>query len=360
MLVVDDSVVVRRLVTSVLESDPGIRVAGTAANGSIALSKVQQLAPDAVTLDVEMPVMDGLATLKALRRTHPRLPVVMFSTLTERAATATLDALALGASDYVTKPANVGSVQAGMASVRDQLIPKIKALCGQRAAPAAVAAPAPAVPHPAAPAGDLPARVDVLAVGASTGGPDALAALLPQLPADLPVPVVVTQHMPPVFTRLFAQRLDTASALAVKEAEDGDVLQPGLVLLAPGDRHLDLEAAGGQVRVRLSTAPPENYCRPAVDVMFRAVASAYGGRVLAVVLTGMGQDGARGADVLRRAGAEVLVQDAATSVVWGMPGAVATAGLAHRVLPLPAVAADVVSVLRRGRAPQRLTAGSAT
>lgn len=353
VLVVDDSVVVRRLVTTSLESDADIGVCGTAANGSIALSKLLQVAPDLVTLDVEMPVMDGLQTLREIRRTHPRLPVIMFSTLTERGAAATLDALTAGASDYVCKPANVGSVPEAIAAVRLQLIPKIKALVpgGLRTLPSA----RPPRHVPVRPAGGAAPthRVELLAIGSSTGGPDALASVLPLLPRDLAVPVVITQHMPPVFTRLFAQRLDAKCGLAVKEAEDGDRLEPGRVLVAPGDRHLVLERRGTAVVVRLSDAPAENFCRPAVDVMFRSAAAVYGERVLGVVLTGMGSDGARGSEVLRAAGGEVVVQDQASSVVWGMPGAVVAAGQESRVLPLSEVARDVLQVVARGRSGAR-------
>ncbi|MCW2607305.1 MAG: putative response regulator receiver modulated methylesterase CheB [Frankiales bacterium] len=355
VLVVDDSVVIRRLVTTSLESDPEISVCGTAANGRIALSKLLQVAPDLVTLDVEMPELNGLETLRELRKTHPRLPVIMFSTLTERGAAATLDALTAGASDYVCKPANVGSVPEAIAAVREQLIPKIKALVpgGIRPLPSAPPRPQRHVPvqpvSSAAPTG----RVDLLAIGSSTGGPDALTEVLPRLPANLAVPVVITQHMPPVFTRLFAQRLDAKCPLSVKEAEDGDRLEAGRVLVAPGDRHLVLERRGTATVVRLSDAPAENFCRPAVDVMFRSAAALYGDKVLAVVLTGMGSDGARGAEVLRAAGSEVVVQDQASSVVWGMPGAVVAAGQAHRVLPLRDVATDVLQVLVRGRSGAR-------
>ncbi len=355
VLVVDDSVVIRRLVTTVLESDPDIAVCGTAASGRIAINKLSQVAPDCVTLDMEMPDLDGLGTLRELRKTHPRLPVIMFSTLTERGAGATLDALALGANDYVCKPANVGSVPEAIASVRDQLVPKIKALCppARGAASAAVPRRAPLVPQPSS--GSTPTgRVDVLAIGSSTGGPDALTALLPQLPASFPVPVVITQHMPPLFTRMFAQRLDGKCPLSVKEAEEGDVVEPGRILIAPGDRHLEVVRRGTRVVAHLTQAPPENFCRPAVDVMLRSVAAAYGDRVLGVVLTGMGSDGARGCDVLRRAGGEVVVQDEASSVVWGMPGAVVAAGLAHRVVPLAQVGRDVLTVVARGRSPQPL------
>jgi len=350
VLVVDDSVVIRRLVTSVLDEDPDITVVGTAASGRIALAKLLQVAPDCVTLDIEMPDLDGLGTLRELRKTHPRLPVIMFSTLTERGASTTLDALALGANDYVTKPANVGSVPAALASVREQLVPKIKALCPQ------LRSSAPAVPRfvpsPAAAPADAKApsqRVDVLTIGSSTGGPDALTSLLPLLPPTFPVPVVIVQHMPPVFTKMFAQRLDGKCSLSVKEAEDGDVVAPGRVLIAPGDRHMELRRVGNAVRVKLTSGPAENFCRPAVDVLFRSVAAAYGERVLAAVLTGMGSDGARGAEVLRRGGAEVLAQDEASSVVWGMPGAVVAAGLAHRVLSLNQLAREITAVTARGR-----------
>lgn len=352
VLVVDDSVVIRRLVTNILDEDPDIQVVGTAPNGRIALSKIPQVAPDLVTLDIEMPVLDGLETLRELRALYPRLPVIMFSTLTERAASATLEALSLGANDYVTKPANVGSVQAGMDSIRSQMVPKIKALCGallpRPARPAARPVPA-LVPAPADRDRVPSAAPEVLAIGASTGGPDALAEVISRLPADFPLPVVVVQHMPPVFTKLFAQRLDAKSALTVTEGQTGDVLRPGSVLIAPGDHHMVLRRTGDVVRVVLNQDTPENWCRPAVDPLFRSVGEAYGGRVLAVVLTGMGQDGLRGCDRLRAAGAQVIVQDEATSVVWGMPGAVAGAGLAHRVLPLREIPPAIVSATARSR-----------
>ncbi|HSF26408.1 MAG TPA: chemotaxis response regulator protein-glutamate methylesterase [Actinomycetes bacterium] len=357
VLVVDDSVVVRRLVTTALEEDPAIRVIGTASNGRLALAKIDQLAPDIVTLDVEMPELDGVATLRALRVDHPRLPVIMFSTVTERGARATLDALTAGATDYVTKPANMGSVAASLAAVREQLVPRIKALCPRdhaavptypRGVPAAGAGLASARTAPRARAGLALAtrRPEILAIGASTGGPEALTTLLGALPADLPVPVVVVQHMPAVFTRLFAERLNRSCAIEVGEAGDGQPLRPGVVYLAPGDHHLEVVGGPAGRRTRLTDAPPENYCRPAVDVLFRSVAKACGAAALGLVLTGMGADGRRGAEQLREEGAAILVQDAATSVVWGMPGAVAAAGLADAVLPLGEIAAAVLSRVR--------------
>jgi two-component system chemotaxis response regulator CheB len=385
VLVVDDSVVVRRLITDALSDDPEIRVVGTAPNGKVALTKIEQLRPDLVTLDIEMPIMDGLQTMRAIRAQYARLPVIMFSTLTAAGASATLDALSAGASDYVTKPANVGSVAESIRSVREQIIPRIHALCGgRRAAPAplrpglAPGRPLAGAPHPPAPlnrpgGATLPGAVrppnvppggpsappvramprtggiEVVAIGCSTGGPDALTAVVRALPASLPVPVVVVQHMPPVFTKMFADRLDRTAALTVVEAAGDLVVRPGTVYIAPGDFHLEVHRRGTEVVTKLNTGPPENFCRPAVDVLFRSVARTYGGATLAIVLTGMGQDGKRGAEQLRSAGAEIVAQDEATSVVWGMPGAVTHAGLAHAVLPLGEIANHLISRTAGGR-----------
>ena len=346
VLVVDDSVVIRRMVASVLDDDPDIEVVGTAANGRIALDKLPQLRPDIVILDVEMPVMDGLATLRAMRLTHPHLPVVMFSTLTERGAAATLDALSAGASDYVTKPSHVGSVNASIDRVRSELIPKVKALVGAtREKSTSRSRPVP----PARPVRQD--RVDVIAVGCSTGGPDALTAIVTGLPADLSVPIVVVQHMPPLFTRMFAERLDRSCPLLVREAADGATLEPGQILVAPGDHHLVLRRQGVEVVAQLTKEAPENYCRPSVDVLFRSVASVYGNGALACVLTGMGRDGLKGAERIRAAGGRILVQDQASSVVWGMPGAVAQAGLANDVVPLEKVAETLINAVGPARRP---------
>ena len=365
VLVVDDAVVVRRIVTDVIGQEPGLEVVGTAPNGRIALQKLPQLNPDIVTLDVEMPVLDGLATLKQLRAAYPNLPVIMFSTLTERGASVTMEALMNGANEYVTKPANVGSVNEAMARIREELIPKIHGLVGPvapgPASPPATASPPPPPPAPA-PRGvgnhtgrsttlAGTQRVEVVVIGVSTGGPNALASLVPALPGDLAAPVLVVQHMPPMFTRLLAERLDAGTSLAVREAEDGAPVRKGELLIAPGGRHLEVEAGGaGQARSRLSDAPMENSCRPSADVLFRTAARAFGGGVLAVVLTGMGADGRLGAEHVREAGGAVLAQDRATSVVWGMPGAVVEAGLADDVLPLPDIAAHIGERVGAGRA----------
>jgi len=337
VLIVDDSVVIRKVVTDCLSSDPDIEVVGTASDGKIGLARITQLNPDLITLDIEMPNLDGLQTLAALRKTHPKLPVIMFSTLTERGGSATLDALSLGANDYVTKPANVGSVSVAMQRIRDELIPKIKGLCRR---PAAITS-LPIIRKPATTAMPLLGRVEILAIGVSTGGPNALAALMPGLAKNFPVPIVIVQHMPPLFTRLLAERIASVAGLPAHEGAAGALLRPGEVWVAPGGFHMEVEKATDGIRLRTHEGPPENSCRPAVDVLFRSVAKVFGSRSLGVVLTGMGQDGLRGCENIREAGGQVLAQDEATSVVWGMPGAVSHAGLAHEVLPLHELAAAI-------------------
>ncbi len=352
VLIVDDAVVVRRLLANILASDPMFEVVGTAANGRIALAKIPSTRPDAVILDVEMPEMDGLATLVEIRKDYPHLPVIMFSSLTARGAQATLDALALGANDYVTKPADAGGIDAATQRIRDELIPKIKAFCTKvtpQVAPAVLERPP--TPHrPPAPMPPRPARrVDIVAIGVSTGGPAALAQLIPALPASFPVPMVIVQHMPPIFTTHLAQRLTMHANLPIYEGAPGDVLRSGGVWLAPGDHHMVLSRQIAAVRIETNQAPPENFCRPAVDVLFRSVADIYGGHALAVVLTGMGQDGCRGCAAIHQAGGHVIVQDEASSVVWGMPGSVVTAGLADAVLPLDQLASAIVRRVQVGR-----------
>lgn len=351
VMVVDDSVVVRKIVTDVLSEDPAIEVVGTAVNGKVAVAKLDSLKPDLVTMDIEMPEMNGIEAVRAIRAAGSRVPIVMFSTLTERGASATLDALSSGANDYVTKPANVGSVGQSMESVREQLIPRIRALTG-RPAPTGAARPVPTgpPPRPVPPRTGPRTKPEVLVIGSSTGGPEALARVVPHLPASLPVPVLLVQHMPPVFTRQFAQRLDRLSALRVVEAVDGTPLLPGTVHLAPGDRHLLVRSTPRGRTTALTQDPPENFCRPAVDPLFRSAVAGYGGAVLGVVLTGMGSDGRLGAGEIRAAGGTVLAQDQASSVVWGMPGAVTQAGYADEILPLDRIAESIMRHLA-GAAP---------
>ncbi len=341
VLIVDDSVVIRRLLTDIIEADPDFEVVGTASNGQIAVDKMTRLQPDVITLDVEMPVLDGIGTLRLLRERGLSKPTVMFSTLTERGAAATLDAMQLGAADYVTKPSNTGGFDEARERVRVELLPKLRAI-GRRSVPttAALRKQAPPVPVGAS------VFCDILAIGCSTGGPNALAEVFDRLPATFGVPIVITQHMPPVFTGLLAKRLDQISGLHVVEAEHGMRVEAGTAYIAPGDHHMEVHGTPGAVTLRLNQDPPENSCRPAVDPMFRSVARVYGAKALAVVLTGMGQDGLAGAQWIKEAGGQVFVQDAETSVVWGMPGAVAEADLADAVLPLESIPAAVQTRVR--------------
>ena len=363
VLVVDDSVVARRLIADSLGRAPGIEVAGTASDGSIALTRIAELSPDAVVLDIEMPRMDGLETLERIRQTRPDLPVVMFSTLTERGARITLDALDKGASDYVTKPSALrGETVSGV--VEQVLAPKLLALAKARATrahgPAAArtngAAPSSATmssnppPMPAKPIQRprvlLPLRAVLIA--SSTGGPTALAEVIPRLPADFPLPVLVVQHMPPVFTKCLAERLESQSKLRVREAQGNEPVRPGTVWIAPGARHLEVAQEGDQIVTRLGDGPPENSCRPAADVLFRSAVKVYGGGLLAVVMTGMGRDGFAGTTEVLGAGGRSIVQSGPTCTVWGMPRAVEQAGLADQVVPLNDLASAIIQTARPG------------
>lgn len=350
-LVVDDAVVVRKLITETLSRDSEIEVAGIAANGRIALQKIPQVAPDIITLDFEMPEMDGLATLREIRNLYPKLPVIMFSTLTQKGATATLEALSLGASDYVTKPSNIGNVAEAIERLEQELIPKIKAHCrrGDAELPGLAAASRRVLPA----ACPLPRRagpIEMVCLGASTGGPTALAGVFAHLPPDLPVPIVIVQHMPPLFTTMLAERLSVQSRMPCHEGREGMAIERGHAYLAPGGRHMEVRRQDGRMAVALHDGPPENSCRPAVDVLFRSVAAAYGGAVLGVVMTGMGQDGTRGCELIRERGGQVVAQDEATSVVWGMPGYVARAGYAEKLVPVSQIAHEIMRRVRESRA----------
>jgi two-component system chemotaxis response regulator CheB len=347
VLVIDDSAVIRRLITNALDQDAEIEVVGTASNGLLGLQRIPQLDPDVLTLDIEMPDMDGLEMLRCVRRDHPHLRVIMFSTLTERGAAITLDALRLGADDYVTKVSNQRSLDQSILRLRSELIPKIKQffqICRQSTESLSPAITAGLMlPHV------NPGRIGwilprVIAIGISTGGPAALASILPALPADFPIPILIVQHMPPLFTKLLADRLDEKCALRISEARQGSALEAGSVLLAPGDFHMSVVSKSGQLSVCLDQAAQQNYCRPAVDVLFRSVAEVYGGAAVGVVLTGMGHDGLRGATVMKARGAMVIAQDEPSSVVWGMPGAVVNAGLADRILSLNAVVPEILRI----------------
>lgn len=356
ILVVDDSAVVRSLLRTVIASDPELELTGTAADGESALEMIATLKPDLVLLDVEMPIMDGLLTLRTLRAQGYRLPVIMCSTLTRRGAAVTVDALVSGASDYIAKPAAGGSLPPNPAQAFGaELLRKIHALTRGAAGPHGM---------PTLDRADVgrelrttyPGSVPtIVVIGVSTGGPAALETVLPTLPAGFPLPVLIVQHMPEIFTRMLAERLTPRCAMPVVEGAEGDLLRPGRVVIARGDWHLELLASartGGSTTLHLVQSPPENHCRPSVDVLFRSAVAVCGSGVLAVVLTGMGSDGLAGAQAVRAHGGTVLAQDESTSTVWGMPGAVARAGLAHRILPLNSIGPELVRLATTNPYPQ--------
>ncbi len=333
VLVVDDSVVVRRVVARALASELSMELVGVAPNGRVALERLQQLRPDVVILDLEMPEMDGYATLAAIRAAQPSLPVIVFSHLTSAGAAATLDALALGATGFAVKPRADG-IGLAEAQVRAELLPIV----------CAVTSPPPAAPGGSSRRADgRRGQVEAVVVAVSTGGPNALVEIVPTLPTDLAVPVLIVQHMPAVFTRTLSERLDRVSKLRVVEAVDGEDVAAGTVYIAPGGRHMALRRDGAGVVVALNDEEPENSCRPAADVLFRSAAEIYGAGVLGVVLTGMGRDGLRGSEAVRAAGGTVIVQSAESAVVSSMPMAVAGAGLADAVLPLDQIGGELAS-----------------
>jgi two-component system chemotaxis response regulator CheB len=293
-----------------------------------------------------MPEMNGLEALPELRKLDPSVPIIMFSTLTERGAATTLEALSLGASDYCTKPSNTGSQAESMEIIRTELVPKIKALC-KLSVPSPAKVPAAPAAQPRIPR--MPHRTEIVAIGTSTGGPNALAEVIPSIPSDFPVPIVIVQHMPPVFTRLLAERLASRSSISVQEGTEGTLLCPGHAWIAPGNHHMVVTREANRFCLKLNQTPAENFCRPAVDVLFRSVAQAFGPGALAVVLTGMGSDGLRGSESIHAAGGEVIIQDEKSSVVWGMPGSIFQSGLSERVFPLSQIATEISRQVSWGR-----------
>lgn len=384
VLCVDDSALIRRMLTDCLKTDSEIEIVGTAANGALGVKAVVQYKPEIVIMDVEMPEMDGIQAVREIRKTNPKIPIIMFSTLTSLGAGATIDALAAGATDYCSKPSNTGSLEKSVAVVRAELIPKIKMLVtiyrktmglaspttdsksaasappknykleSPAAGPVVAASPAPKPSLISGPSKIFKRmaaapRVEALLIGVSTGGPNALASIFPQIPKEFPVPILIVQHMPPLFTKMLAERLAAASKIPVVEAAPGAVLKPGVAWIAPGDYHMALERRDGNVYIQTNQNAPENSCRPAVDPLFRSGVEIYGANCLAVVLTGMGQDGLLGARRVREAGGQVVAQDEASSVVWGMPGAVAQDGIAEAVVSLQEMPAEILRRVSQGR-----------
>lgn len=331
VLVVDDSALMRQLLQEILSSDPGIEVVGLAADPYIARDKIRALKPDVLTLDVEMPRMDGLSFLEKLMRYHP-MPVVMVSSLTERGCETTLRALELGAIDFVTKPKV--DVSAGTVELAAEIVRKVKVAAAARVRPPSPL-PAGSAPRPpvCAPPTLFKSTHKIIAIGASTGGTEALREFLTPLPPDTPA-IVVVQHMPETFTRSFAQRLDSLCQMRVKEAEDGDRILPGHVLIAPGNFHMRVVRSGASYSVRVATGEPVNRHRPSVDVLFDSCAGQLGANAVGVIMTGMGNDGARGLLAMRNAGAPTVAQDEASCVVFGMPKEAIAMDAAQEVVPL--------------------------
>ena len=345
VLIVDDSAVIRGALGRIVDAESDLTVATTAPNGRVALDALRHTKVDVVLLDVEMPEMDGLTALPLILSQYPDTRVIMASSLTQRGAEVTMHALALGASDYIAKPAaKTGS--ATLAAISHEIASKVRAI--GRSARAQRGVPSRTTRRPTPLRSELlanrtgDAKVRILAMAASTGGPNALAEVLAALPKDFAVPILITQHMPALFTALLAQRLERDTGRTCVEAKDGDLILPNRTYIAPGDFHMLVQTNEGHPYVRLTQTEPENFCRPSADPMFRSVAALYGASALAVVLTGMGEDGRRGCVELQARGGRILAQDEATSVVWGMPGAVVNAGLANEVLPLPNIAASIL------------------
>jgi two-component system chemotaxis response regulator CheB len=364
VLVADDSSVFRRAITDALTTIPDVQVVGSAPNGKIALQKVLELKPDLLTLDMEMPEMDGLAVLEALKQAGSTTSVMVISAVTMRGGRLTMQALEKGAFDFLTKPQGKDAAESKAMMVRE-LAPRLKALAHRRQIreilrPGARGTSSPG-PTPssysslaaASPSGRESAtrgpigRPEIVLIGVSTGGPAALARVLPLLPKDLGVPIAVVQHMPPIFTQSLAESLASKCNLRVREAADGDKFEAGLVLIAPGGRHMRLTACPYAVaRAQITDDPPENNCRPAVDYMFRSAANGFPGRAMAVILTGMGNDGTLGLRLLKRHGCITIAQDEATSVVFGMPKSAIEAGVVDLVLPLDAIAGKILATVK--------------
>ncbi|MEE1655394.1 chemotaxis response regulator protein-glutamate methylesterase [Microvirga sp. CF3062] len=340
VMIVDDSAVIRGMIARWLTEAGGFEIVATASNGRIAVDAAERSKPEIILLDIEMPEVDGLAALPMILKAHPTSKVIVISTLTQRNAEISLKCLSLGAVDYLAKPESARAAGAAADFQRD-LIAKLRALGEAKSRQTRSSAPALSVlPTPSASPAARPGTVkpQCLLIGSSTGGPRAVERVLLDLkPALSSIPVLIVQHMPAMFTAVFAEHLQSFLSVPAREARDGDIVSPGTILVAPGGRHMGVVSSGGRAVIRLNDGPPENFCRPAVDVLFRDAAGVFGASALAAVLTGMGSDGTHGARHLTKAGATVIAQDEATSIVWGMPGSIVKAGLAHEVLPLESI-----------------------
>jgi len=346
VMVVDDSAIVRGLITRTLKSDPRIDVVASCSNGEMAVVQAAKRALDVIILDIEMPVMDGLTALPKLQQVNPHARVIMASTLTQRNAAVSLRAMALGAADYIAKP-TTDRLNANEEFHRD-LIRKVIAL-GQarKPKPSPVQNASTRTPAKFATRAGLTRTPRMIAIGSSTGGPQALLTLLGTLSPAITCPITIAQHMPATFTTVLAQHIERASGRPTAEAADGMEIKPGHIYLAPGDYHFEVVRGSAGLAARLSQTPPQNFCRPSVDPLFHSVAQIFGAESCAIMLTGMGSDGCGGARAIAAAGGPVIAQDEATSVVWGMPGAVAQAGICSAILPLPRIAGHIASLFEK-------------
>lgn len=353
-MVVDDSAAIRGVITRGLERDPEIQVIAAVGNGQLAIDTMKYKPVEVVILDIEMPVMDGMTALPKLLEMDPSVRVIMASTLTERGAKISLQALSLGAADYVPKPSGAGAISNAQ-SFNQALTGKVKALAEARRRTAArrqmrgtATAPTAAQPLSGPPIvlrRKRPMHPEVLAIGSSTGGPQALGKLFDDLKSSVRLPILVTQHMPPTFTKMLAEHIGKISGMPCAEGKNGEPVVAGHIYVAPGDHHMLVERGDRTPILRLSQAPPENFCRPAVDPMLRSIVDIYRGQVLAVILTGMGSDGREGCKHVVEAGGAVIAQDEASSIVWGMPGAVAVAGLCTSVVPIARMALELQATI---------------
>jgi two-component system chemotaxis response regulator CheB len=363
-MIVDDSAVIRGLLARFLEADPEISVVASVSNGQMALDRLGRTDVEIVVLDIEMPVMDGMTALPLILKKRPGIQVLMASTLTRKNADVSLRALALGAADYVPKPSSTSEIHSADA-FKNELTAKVRAIAEAsrsgrnptpRPATAGPAAPAPVKKSLLSPRAPLSLRQqpirrpDLIAIGSSTGGPQALFKLLRDFGGSVSQPILITQHMPATFTSLLAEHISKTSGMPCAEAKDGEAIRPGHIHLAPGDYHLIAEKGANGNILRLTQDAQENYCRPAVDPMLRSLVPLYGPRLLVIILTGMGTDGCKGAQGVVAAGGSVIAQDEETSVVWGMPGAVATAGVCSAVLPISDIAPYVRKLVVRSAA----------
>ena len=358
VLIVDDSAVMRRIIMSSLLAHPEIEVIGTSENGLEAIADIKRIKPDLVTLDIEMPEMDGLTALKEIRLFDRRLPIIMFSSLTQRGAEATIDALTLGASDYVGKPTNLADRAEALRVLEEILVPKIKDLCQKiNRASSAQAKPQNETAKLSSVLANsslsnlrgkrLNDRIEAICIGVSTGGPAALMELFQLWKSPLSVPMFIVQHMPPKFTEYLATRINAIGVIPATEAIEGQEALPGHAYIAPGGMHMEVVRSGSKIHISLNENPPENSCRPAVDVLFRSAANTYGSHVLGVVLTGMGYDGLKGSMEIVKAGGRIWAQDQESSVIWGMPGAVVNENLTEKVLPLTQIPNEILLQLQR-------------